>query len=83
MMSFTSPPEQKARPVPVITTARTESRAPQRGEGVAQLGVGVEGQRVEALGPVEADRRDAVVLGVAEVFGFIASGVGAGESAAP
>ena len=28
MMSFTSPPEQKARPVPVITTARTESREP-------------------------------------------------------
>jgi len=26
MMSRTSPPEQNARPVPVITTARTESR---------------------------------------------------------
>ena len=38
-------------------------------ERVGQLAVGVEGERVQALGPVEPDRGDAVVLGVAEVLG--------------
>src|SRR5262249_1170497 len=39
----------------------------QRDERVAQLGVGVERQRIQALGPVEPDRADAVLLGPAEV----------------
>ena len=54
MISCTSPPEQKLPPAPVSTTAFTSVALLQRAEQVAQLGVGVEGQRVLALGPVQA-----------------------------
>ncbi len=61
MISCTSPPEQKLPPAPVITTLLTLVRIDEVAERVAQLGVGLERQRVLALGPVERDRRDLAV----------------------
>ena len=60
MISSTSPPEEKPRPSPVITSTRTSPRCGQLGDEVAQVGVGLEGEGVELLGPVERDRRHAV-----------------------
>ena len=49
MISCTSPPEQKLPPAPVITTALTSVAYVECAEQVAQLGVGLEGERVLAL----------------------------------
>ena len=56
MISRTSPPVQNARPVPVSTTTRTSAAAGQRAEGVRELAVDVEGQRVHRLRTVQAER---------------------------
>ncbi len=49
MISWTSPPEQKFSPAPVITTALTSSTCRRRSKVSAQLAVGLEGERVLAL----------------------------------
>ena len=61
MISWTSPPEQKLPPAPVMTTTLTSGVVVELAEGVAQLVIAFEGQRVLALGPVERDRRDAIL----------------------
>ncbi len=71
MISCTSPPEQKLPPAPVTTTALT-SVAAQGVEQVAQLGIGLEGQRVLALGPVERDGAHAAVKGPGEMSRLVA-----------
>ena len=60
MISWTSPPELKLPPAPATTTALTSLGVDQRAEGVAQLGIAFEGERVLPLGAVQRDRRDAV-----------------------
>ena len=69
MISCTSPPEQKLPPAPRITTAFTSCASVERAEGVAKLGIAFERQRVLPLGPVERDRRDAVLELPQEVLG--------------
>jgi hypothetical protein len=60
MMSSTSPPEQKPRPFPVITTARTPGSVSSAMNASRSSSYTSNGQRVEPLGPVQRDRRDAV-----------------------
>ncbi len=66
MISWTSPPEQKFSPAPVRTTALTSSDMAEPVEGVGQLAVGLEGQRVLPLRPVEGHRGDPVFDAPAE-----------------
>ena len=61
MISWTSPPEQKLPPAPRMHHDLDRRHLLERVERVAQLVIAVEGQRVLALGPVERDRRDAVL----------------------
>ena len=63
MISSTSPPEQKPRPSPVITSTRTSPRCGSSVDEVAQLRVDLERQRVELVGPVQRDRRDPALDG--------------------
>ena len=63
MISSTSPPEQNDRPSPRSTTHAGVIAVRELGEEVAQVGVALEGQRVELVGPVEGDRRDAAFAG--------------------
>ena len=58
MMSSTSPPVQKARPAAGDDDGADAGLGIQRAEGVPELGVDLEGERVEPLGPVEGDGRD-------------------------
>ena len=53
MISKTSPPEQKARPAPVITTALTASSILQRRHQIAELGINFEGDGIEDIRPVK------------------------------
>ena len=61
MMSCTLPPEQKPRPAPVMHHARAPSLSRSSAtKRVAQLGVDLEGERVERVGAIERDGGDAV-----------------------
>ena len=68
MISLTSPPPQKPLPSPRITSDLHVGVVRQLGEQVAQVGVRLEGQRVELLGPVQRDGGDAAVDREAEVL---------------
>ena len=56
MISWTSPPEQKLPPAPVSTTASNVACVRQTAKEIAQLGVGIEGQRILLLRPIERER---------------------------
>ena len=58
MISCTSPPEQKFPPAPVMTMALIGDFVLQSSEKIPQLRIGLEGQRVLALGPVQRDHAD-------------------------
>ena len=60
-MSFRSAPEEKARPAPVMRTARTASSSRGSLQGGEQVFAELLVPRVERLGPVQLDRRRAVL----------------------
>ena len=70
MISCTSPPEQKFPPAPVNTMARTASAARQLAEQVAQLRIGIESQRVLALGAIQGDDTHPPFLPPEEMLGL-------------
>ena len=73
MISCTSPPEQKFPPAPVSTMQRPDAGRrigfPERPEQVAQLRVGLEGERVLPLGAIQRDDAHAPFLAPQKVFG--------------
>ena len=68
MISSTSPPEREAATLAGDHEHARVAALGELGDQVAQVRVDVERQRVELLGPVERDRRDAVVDGEIEVL---------------
>ena len=74
MISSTSPPLQNPRPSPVISSTCTSSRGAERRDQVAELGVRLECERIELLGPVQSDGCDPVVHGEIEVLQATLSG---------
>ncbi len=67
MISCTSPPEQKLPPAPVNTIARTSGASRETAEEIPELRVGIEGERILPLGPIERDHAYATVETPAEV----------------
>jgi hypothetical protein len=58
-MNAMSPPAENARPAPVTTTAPTSSSWAARLKRVGQRRAHLDAQRVERVGTVERDERDA------------------------
>jgi hypothetical protein len=50
IMSSTSPPEQKPRPRPVMTTTRICSRERSAARGVGQFSIDLESERIKPVG---------------------------------
>ena len=57
-MSWTSPPEQNARPAPVITTTRT-SFSCVSSECIGEFSIHFEGERIQTFGPIQRDSSNA------------------------
>ena len=68
MISCTSPPEQKLPPLEREHDRLDVVGVDERAERIAQLGVGLEGQRVLALRPRQADDGDAALALPAEML---------------
>ncbi len=70
MMSRTSPPEQKFPPLEPKTTALMSSACGELAESVAQLGIGIESDRVLSLAALERDNRHVIFATPVEMRGL-------------